>query len=59
MIATAIKFFLYIGVMVAYSVMFPEKSTAFISNFFVIYILLTVFEVSVLYSHFRRKSTEK
>lgn len=55
MLATAVKFFLYLMVMIGYALLNPGKATAFISTFFLIYVLLTIFEVSVIYTHFKSK----
>ncbi len=59
MIATALKFFLYLIVMIGYALLNSGKATAFISTFFVIYILMTFFEVSVIYNHFKGKTIQK
>ncbi len=59
MLATAVKFFLFLAVMVGYALLNSGKATAFISNFFVIYVLLTVFEVSVIYGYFKSKPADK
>jgi hypothetical protein len=56
MMATVLKFLIYMGVMIAYALMKPDRATAFISSFFAVYILMTVFEGSVIYSHFKSKS---
>lgn len=56
MIATALKLFLYLGVIIIYALYNPANAIAFICNFFAIYILFTAFEVSVVYSHFKSKS---
>jgi len=53
MMATAAKFFIYLLVMGAYAVMKTAGVAAFISNFFAMYVLMTVFEVSVIYSYFK------
>lgn len=58
MLATALKFFLYLVVMIAYGMLKPDHAASFISNFFAVYALITVFEVSVIYSHFKSKPSE-
>lgn len=58
MLATALKFFLYLGIMIGYGLVKPDHAASFISNFFAVYALITVFEVSVIYSHFKSKPSE-
>src|SRR5262245_16140131 len=53
MLSTAVKLMLYFLVMVGYSLARPGTAVPFISNFFVLYVFFTVFEVSVAYRHFR------
>lgn len=55
MMATALKLFLYLGIIIGYGLLKTGKSIAFISNFFMLYVLFTVFEVMVVYFHFRTK----
>ncbi len=55
MIATALKLFLYLAVIILYAFYNSDNAIAFICNFFAIYILFTAFEVSVVYSHFKSK----
>ncbi len=58
MMATVMKFLLYLVVMIVYGMLKPDRAAAFISNFFAVYALITVFEVSMVYSHFKSKSAE-
>src|SRR5436190_22836631 len=55
MIATALKFLLFAAIMIVYALINRGKSLPFISNFFIIYVLFTVFEVSVNYRFFKQK----
>ena len=57
MLSTAVKLMLYFLIMVGYSMVRPAETIPFVSNFFVLYILFTVFEVSVSYRHFRSKTS--
>ena len=58
MMATVMKFLLYLVVMIVYGMIKPDRAAAFISNFFTVYALITVFEVSMVYSHFKSKTSE-
>ena len=55
MMATALKLFLFLGIIIGYGLLKTGKSVAFISNFFVLYVLFTVFEVTVAYHQFKSK----
>ncbi|MEP7167813.1 MAG: hypothetical protein ABI855_00425 [Bacteroidota bacterium] len=55
MMATALKLFLFLGIIIGYGLLKTGKSVAFISNFFVLYVLFTVFEVTLVYFQFRTK----
>lgn len=55
MMATALKLFLYLGIIIGYGLLKTGKSVAFISNFFVLYVLFTVFEVTLVYFHFKSR----
>jgi hypothetical protein len=55
MMATALKLFLFLGIIIGYGLLKTGKSVAFISNFFVLYVLFTVFEVTLVYFHFKSK----
>jgi hypothetical protein len=55
MMATALKLFLFLGIIIAYGLLKTGKPVAFISNFFVLYVLFTVFEVTLVYFHFKSK----
>ena len=55
MMATALKLFLFLGIIIGYGLLKTGKSVAFISNFFVLYVLFTVFEVMLVYFHFKSK----
>lgn len=55
MLATALKLFLYLGIIIGYGLLKTGKAIAFISNFFILYVLFTVFEVCVVYFHFKSK----
>ena len=56
MMATALKLFLYLGIIIGYGLLKTGKSIAFISNFFILYVLFTVFEVVTVYFHFKNKN---
>ncbi|MBW6498511.1 MAG: hypothetical protein K0B09_09000 [Bacteroidales bacterium] len=43
------RFLLYLAVLIAYSLLFPNDAVRFIISFFVFYFLFTVFEISYLY----------
>jgi hypothetical protein len=55
MMATALKLFLFLGIIIGYGLLKTGKSIAFISNFLMFYFLFTVFEVTIVYVHFRTK----
>ncbi|HKR05045.1 MAG TPA: hypothetical protein VJY62_10445 [Bacteroidia bacterium] len=55
MMATALKLFLFLGIIIGYGLLKTGKSVAFISHFFVLYVLFTVFEVTLAYFHFKNK----
>jgi len=46
---TVFRFLLYVGVLLAYAMVFPEDAIAFIITFFAFYFAFTLFEVSFLY----------
>ncbi len=46
---TVFRFLLYVGVLLAYAIVFPEDAIAFIITFFAFYFAFTLFEVSLLY----------
>ena len=55
MLATALKLFIYLGIIIGFGLLKTGKSIPFISNFLMLYILFTIFEVAVVYSHFKTK----
>ncbi len=55
MIATALKFFMLLAIILIYAFTHRNKSTAFISNFFMLYLMFTIFEVATVYFQFRIK----
>jgi len=59
MMATALKLFLFLGIIIGYGLLKTGKSVAFISNFFVLYVLFTVFEVTLVYFQFRSKFPDR
>ncbi len=52
---TVFRFLLYIGVLLAYSFVFPEDAISFIITFFVFYFAFTLFEVSFLYRELKNR----
>ncbi|MEO5571099.1 MAG: hypothetical protein ABIT08_06380 [Bacteroidia bacterium] len=56
MMATALKLFLYLGIIIGYGLLKTGNSIAFISNFFILYVLFTVFEVATVYFQFKNKN---
>jgi len=50
--ATGIKLFLYMIIMIVFATLFREQAIAFISNFFVLYLLYSAFEVVLIYKKF-------
>lgn len=46
---TISRFYLYLAVLLVYSLVFRNDAVPFIISFFVFYILFTIFEVSMLY----------
>jgi hypothetical protein len=59
MMATAVKLLLFLGIIIGYGLLKTGRSVAFISNFFVLYVLFTVFEVTVAYNQFKSRVPEK
>lgn len=47
--STAARMFLCLMIMIVFGLLVPDKATAFILTFFVLYLLFQVFEVLVLY----------
>jgi hypothetical protein len=45
MLTTAVKLFLYVAVMIIYAFVNPKDAVSFLLNFFVLYLVYTVFEV--------------
>lgn len=58
MMATALKLFLFLAIIIVYALLNTGQAIAFISNFFVIYVLFTVFEVTLVFLHFKSKNLE-
>lgn len=54
MMATAIKLFSFLAIIIFYALLNSGNAIAFITNFFVLYIFYTVFEVAVAYRYFKR-----
>jgi hypothetical protein len=50
--ATGVKLFLYMGIMIVFATMFRDQAVGFISNFFVLYLLYSAFEVALVYGKF-------
>jgi hypothetical protein len=50
--ATGVKLFLYMGIMIVFATLFRDRAVAFISNFFVLYLLYSAFEVALVYGKF-------
>ncbi|HEX5002130.1 MAG TPA: hypothetical protein VFW78_06515 [Bacteroidia bacterium] len=50
--ATGIKLFLYMIIMIVFATLFRDQAIAFISNFFVLYLLYSAFEVVLIYKKF-------
>jgi hypothetical protein len=62
MLSTAFKLLLYIAVIIGFALARPAIAVAFISNFFVLYVFFTVYEVQGVYHYFKSKpsvSSEK
>ena len=57
MLSTALKLLLYVGIIVGYTLLMPGKTVPFISNFFVLYVFYTVFEVAKVYRYFKGLSS--
>jgi hypothetical protein len=58
MIGTTLKFLVFLAIIIGYGLLKTGNAIAFMSNFFALYILYTVFEVSVIYSQFSSKTTQ-
>ena len=56
MLSTSVKLVLYFLVLVGYAMARPGEAVPFVSNFFMLYVFFTVFEVSAAYKHFKSKS---
>ena len=50
--ATGIKLFLFMVVLIGYALFNKATAVAFIANFFILYLLYTVFEVAMVYKKF-------
>ena len=61
MVATAMKLFLFLAIIIIYALFNREKAVAFICNFFALYLFFTVFEVLLVYRLFGKSndSTEE
>jgi hypothetical protein len=44
MLAVGVKFFLFIGIMITYAIIWPKDSVRFILSFFVFYLIYTIFD---------------
>lgn len=51
------KLLLYLGVIIGYALLHKERAPAFISTFFLMYVVYTIFEVGILYKKFRTPKT--
>ena len=59
MTATALKFFLLLAIILIYAFTHRGRSTAFISNFFMLYVMFTIYEVATVYFQFASKPGAK
>jgi hypothetical protein len=59
MLTTAIKLFLFITVMIIYSFLNRKDAVAFLLNFFILYLVYTVFEVVQIISLSKSSSAVK
>ena len=57
MLTTAVKLFLYVGIMIIYALTNRKDAISFLLNFFVLYLVYTVFEVIQIVSLTRTSSS--
>lgn len=55
MMVSGIKMMIYLAIITSYSFLFPEKAKVFLITFFILYILYTFFEISLILRYLKRK----
>jgi hypothetical protein len=55
MTATALKFFMLLAIIIIYAFTHRGQSAAFIGNFFMLYVMFTIYEVATVYFQFSSK----
>jgi hypothetical protein len=55
MMVSGIKMMIYLTIITSYSFLFPEKAKIFLITFFILYILYTFFEISLILQYLKRK----